>query len=72
MKPVNAVSGDAEQRISSHSLEATAWLPATSLWIGVLNTDTDATWSSSGPAPSLVKSPVVFASLAQRLRPQPG
>jgi hypothetical protein len=61
VNPVSVVSGDAEQRISSRSLEATAWLPATALWIGVLNTDTDATWSGSEQAPSVVKSPVVFA-----------
>ena len=61
VKPVSVVSGDAEQRISSRSLEATAWLPATALWIGVLDTETDATWSGSEQALSVVKSPVVFA-----------
>ena len=61
VNPVSVVSGDAEQRISSRSLEATAWLPATALWIGVLDTETDATWSGSEQALSVVKSPVVFA-----------
>jgi hypothetical protein len=57
-------SGEAEQRIAGvagKNLRAAAWMPATSLWFGVLNSDTDAHWARSANAHSVVKSPEVLA-----------
>jgi hypothetical protein len=57
-------SGDAEQRISGKvkpQLQASVWMPATSLWNDMLNSDTAAESPGIGTGQSVVKSPVVIA-----------
>ncbi len=66
--PTAMPSGETERGLAHGTTAADVWLPASSVWTGLLNHDAGATWAP--PSPSLVHSPQVVAiwePLAKRL-----